>query len=281
MLLLRQSVPGVFSGTNLNANYSSIENGFLDFGQAGAGGFVISGLTLSAGTGLTVNVTTGVALLGGDFQVTSPFTISGLGDNTVCHLYMLNDGSGQSNTTAIQPANSTKLGTATTAGGAVSSVAMGLNSGRQQWVMPQALIPGGPAAGITSAGHLASINLADWNASAGEGIAVYGTLPAGAVPPIPPSTHPVVSKSANYTLAYTDFYVLADATAGAFTLTLPTAAGHDAQEWEIKRVSTNANVVHVATTGGQTIDGFASPYDLNSPMLAIHLLAFGGAWYLV
>src|SRR5436190_14479 len=78
------------------------------------------------------------------------------------------------------PANSAKLGTATTAAGVVTSVAMGRTSGRQQFQQPQNLVHGGPSAGTASAGHPRAVNLAQWNATQAEGFEVFGTLPAGA-----------------------------------------------------------------------------------------------------
>jgi hypothetical protein len=273
MLLVRQAIPGVFSGTALNANYTSIENGFEDIG-----GYIVSGLTISAGTGLTVNVTTGVAILGGELPVTTPFTVTGLANGTTNHLYLLSDLSSQSNTTGLQPANSTKLGIATTAGGAVSSVSMTQSSGRQQRLMANTLILGGPAADITSAGHPPSQNLASWAASAGDGVSFYGTLPAGAVPG--GALHPVLTTTVSYAATYSDYYILADATAGSITITLPTAVGHTGEEWVIKKKEVTANGVVIATTGGQTVDA-TTPPTITTPMQALHFVSDGANLWLV
>jgi hypothetical protein len=179
-------VPNVFIGhvsgdilpaADWNSNYNLLETSLLDIGN-----FVISGLVPSAGAGLSVSVTAGHAFIGADINFAASFNITALTDNTTNHLYVLQNGTGTSNTTGTAPAMSAKLGTCVTAGGVVTSVATGRNSGRQQFQQPQALIPGGPAAGITSAGHLASINLNNWAAAAAEGIAVFGVLPAGALP---------------------------------------------------------------------------------------------------
>ena len=91
----------------------------------------------------------------------------------------------------------------------------------------------------------------------------------------------VVTKTADYTALYTDYYILADATAGAFTITLPTAVGHAGKELEVKRINSNVNVVHVQTTSAQTIDGAAPPYDLGAPKLAAKLVSDGSNWQLV
>lgn len=94
------------------------------------GPWVATGLVPAAGTGLSVDVTAGTALIGGYVSFGS-FTISGLADNTLNHLYALQDGTNTSNTTGTAPANSVKLGTATTLAGAVTAVDTSTGSGRQ------------------------------------------------------------------------------------------------------------------------------------------------------
>jgi hypothetical protein len=68
----------------------------------------------------------------------------------------------------------------------------------------------------------------------------------------------VVTKTANYTLTAADGTIRGDATGGAFTLTLPTAVGISGRMYSAKKVDATANVVTVATTGGETIDGAAT-----------------------
>lgn len=70
------------------------------------------------------------------------------------------------------------------------------------------------------------------------------------------SSAPYAAKTANYTLTAADRTIRADATGGSFTLTLPTAVGHN-REYYIKCISA-ANVLTVATTSSQTIDGVTS-----------------------
>lgn len=165
-----------FDGTKYNANMAEAENSFADLGP-----YVITGVTVTIGTGLSVNVASGTVSIGGRVTVAST-TIAGLTDNTTNHLYILNTGGGTSNTTGTAPANSVKLGTAVTAGGVVTTVAMGRTSGRQQFQQPQNLVLGGPSAGTASAGHPRAGNLAQWNTTQAEGFEFFGTLPAGALP---------------------------------------------------------------------------------------------------
>jgi hypothetical protein len=87
----------------------------------------------------------------------------------------------------------------------------------------------------------------------------------------------VATKSANYTLTSTDHVVLANATSGALTLTLPTAVGITGRQYTVKKVDTTANGVTVATTSSQTIDG-ATTYNLTSRNQTASLVSDGANW---
>jgi hypothetical protein len=127
MALLTPTVGGSpFSGNAYNANLTLIENTLTDLGP-----WVVGGLGLSMPGGLNVGVAAGTAVIGGRVTVGS-FTIGGLADATINHLYLLQNGTGTSNTTGTQPALSAKLGRAVTAGGVVTSVDITTASGRQQ-----------------------------------------------------------------------------------------------------------------------------------------------------
>src|ERR1051326_2302754 len=167
-ILTQHTIGDVFNGTTHNNNLQSIEDSFADLGP-----WIISGLVPSAGTGLSVSVTAGVADIGGRVTKSRTFVISALTNPPTTHLYLLNTGAGTSNT-GTAPSNSVKLGTATTAGGVVTSVNVLRSSGRQALVRPENQVPG-------AVGSPGSINLANWNASAGDAVPVYGTLPAGAL----------------------------------------------------------------------------------------------------
>lgn len=64
----------------------------------------------------------------------------------------------------------------------------------------------------------------------------------------------VVTKTDAYDIADADSTVFADASGGAFTLTLPTAVGRTGRLFLIKRVNSGANAVTIDSDGG-TIDG--------------------------
>jgi len=67
---------------------------------------------------------------------------------------------------------------------------------------------------------------------------------------------PVVTKTGAYTVTDDDHTVLADATGGAFDVTLPSAVGRRGREFFVKRISAT-NTVTVKSSGG-TLDGTAA-----------------------
>ncbi len=272
--VLHGGIGGVpLPGNDYNDNLFLIEQSFL-----GIGPYVITGLVPSIGAGLAVNISAGAAVVGA-YQNLAGFVIGSLTPSTTNHLYLLENGTGTANTTGTAPVASAKLGTCVTGVATVTSVSDGRDSGRQQFVMLQNEIHGGSAAGLPSAGQPRTLHLNSWNATDGEGFEVSGVLPPGAVSGMGART--IVTKTANYTLVWgTDEVVLANAAGGAFTLTLPTAVGHSGNGFTIKKIDNTANVVHIATTGGQTIDTVASPHDLTSPQVSIDLLSDGSNWLL-
>lgn len=80
--------------------------------------------------------------------------------------------------------------------------------------------------------------------------------------------------TADYTALATDDLVLADATSGAITVTLPPAGSVAYQTLTIKKIDASANAV---TIGG-TVDGAASP-TLPAQYNSITIQSDGSAWY--
>lgn len=68
----------------------------------------------------------------------------------------------------------------------------------------------------------------------------------------------VAVKSGAYTLTASDDVILANATSAGFTLTLPTAVAPVGRVYSIKKTDATSNVVTVATTSAQTIDGLTT-----------------------
>lgn len=261
------------SGTDYNNNWALVESSLLDLGAV-----IVSGLVPTVGAGLGVNVSAGTALIGPQLTLAA-FVIGGLTPSSVNDLYLLQTGQATALVSpSVQPAGSVKLGQATTSLSAVTSVNAGLSSGRQQLVATYNLIPGGPAAGPASAGHLGSINLATWAAAPAEGVSVYGTLPGSAVGTGAALFAPVATKTANYTLTGADRTIRANANGGAFTLTLPDATTLAAGfPYLIKKVDASVFTVTITPNGVQTIDGAAN-YILTNAQQAVILYDTGSNW---
>lgn len=64
----------------------------------------------------------------------------------------------------------------------------------------------------------------------------------------------VATKTNNYTITDSDDIILADASRGAFAVTLPTAVS-SAKTYTVKKVDGSLNTVTMNTTSFQTIDG--------------------------
>lgn len=207
VLFISGTSGAVASVSDYNTNWNLLESSFADLGP-----YIVSGLAVSIGTGLAVNVASGTANIGGHV-VTVGFSIGGLTPSTTNHLYLLQNGTGTANTTGTAPANSVKLGTCVTSGGAVSSVAQNWGSGRQQFQQPQNLVLG------SGAGNPRSLNLASWAASGNEGQECVGVLPAGAIP----ATLGATTLSGDLTLSTHN--LVTDTTTGTKIGTLGGASG--------------------------------------------------------
>lgn len=105
------------------------------------------------------------------------------------------------------------------------------------------------------------------------------TLPASTTAFI--SIRPVISTpTANFTLASTSTVVLADASAASLTVTLPTAVGIAGKVFTIKRTSSGANTVTIATTSSQTIDG-ASTVVITAQWTSIDVISDNANWLIL
>ena len=90
----------------------------------------------------------------------------------------------------------------------------------------------------------------------------------------------VSSVTAAYTFKPNDRVILADATGGAFTVTLPSAVTRrNQQPLTVKRLNGGGNAVTVGSAGG-LIDG-ASTYDLTAQYETISLVSNGTDWMII
>src|SRR5712692_4709899 len=91
---------------------------------------------------------------------------------------------------------------------------------------------------------------------------------------------PVTSVTGTYTVLSSDTVILADATSGAFTTTLPTAAGISGKSYTVLKSDSSSNTVTVGTTSGQLISGqssFSLPYQYS----VVTILSDGSNWEIV
>lgn len=95
-------------------------------------------------------------------------------------------------------------------------------------------------------------------------------------------TMQVTAAQSPYTVLSTDGVLLVNSTAGAVTVTLPTAAGRAGKSYTVKDWKGQAatNAITVATTGGQTIDGSASA-TISKAYYALAVISDGTNWSVV
>lgn len=91
---------------------------------------------------------------------------------------------------------------------------------------------------------------------------------------------PVVSTAISYAALATDYLILANVSGGGLTVTLPTAVGVTGRLFEVKKTDSSANLVTIATTGGQTIDGSASAA-IGMPQTALLCCSDGTNWEII
>lgn len=90
-------------------------------------------------------------------------------------------------------------------------------------------------------------------------------------------TYPVATKTGNYTATSFDEDILADATSGAITITLPTAVGRT-RPITVKKIDASANPVTADAAGSETIDGQLTR-QLFSQWDYVTLAPSGSSWY--
>lgn len=111
------------------------------------------------------------------------------------------------------------------------------------------------------------INLA--NGTAATDGAAFGQLGS--------TSYTEVTKTTTYAILTTDVVVFTNAAAGGFTVTLPTAVGAAGKYYIIKKQDSTENVVTVATTSSQTIDG-TGQWLISTPYQSITVLSDGSNW---
>jgi hypothetical protein len=90
----------------------------------------------------------------------------------------------------------------------------------------------------------------------------------------------IVAKSGAYTITASDGVVIADASGGAFTITLPTAVGIAGRVYRVKKIDATANAVTIDADGAETIDGGATA-TLAVQYEAITIVSDGTEWWVL
>jgi len=110
----------------------------------------------------------------------------------------------------------------------------------------------------------------------GQALRVTSGLPAwGSVN----SAFPTNTQTSNYTILTSDMVILADATSGNLTMTLPTAVG-TTNGYTVKKIDSSSNTVTIATTSSQTIDG-GSTAVIRVQYASISVVSNGSNWLII
>jgi len=92
----------------------------------------------------------------------------------------------------------------------------------------------------------------------------------------------VVTKTTNYTITSTDDTILADASGGSFTLTLPSASSNSGKIFRIQKIDSSlSNSITISRAGSDTVEGDTST-SLVTQYDAVTLISDGSAtWYIL
>jgi hypothetical protein len=90
----------------------------------------------------------------------------------------------------------------------------------------------------------------------------------------------ISTKTSAYTILSTDGTILCDATAGGFTVSLPTAATSTNRIFNIKKVDATGNVVTIDGSGAETIDGSLTQ-TLDAQWESVVIQSNGSAWFIL
>lgn len=243
-----------------NRNYTA-----LDLTGAYGGGLygICYGLALSAGTGLTLNIASGHALIDGLVEIANG-TLPGtevanarthtLDDNTArAWVWMLPNGTITHVNTSIAPpqAQACLLGSVTTVSGAITGIdTSGVVFLRGGIGVRQTNDSSAPTDTPSSRlVFLARTPTADFLWDGAQYMPLGGGGTAG---------HAIRKITASASVVTGDEAIWIDASGGNVTLTLPDATSGSVKYLVVKRLDSSSNTVTIAAASGQTIDGAAS-----------------------
>lgn len=91
---------------------------------------------------------------------------------------------------------------------------------------------------------------------------------------------PITTRTAAYTVTSSDYTMLADATAAAFTVSLPTAAGIKGRIYNVKKIDSSINAVSIEANGTETIDGSLTQVLIDQNE-SITIQSDGSNWFII
>jgi len=214
--------------------------------------------------GTVTNVATGTGLTGGPITSTGTISLA----NTAVTAGSYGNATTVGSFTVDAQGRITAASNVTISGGTVTSITAG--SG----------LSGGT---ITTSGTISLTNnsatLGNATITLGSTTTSVGNLTVTNVT-ITGAAFAYVAKTAGYTVTATDYTVAANASTGALSITLPTSVGITGKVYVVKKMDSTANVVTVATTLSQTIDG-ATTRALSLQYDAISVQADGANWIVI
>lgn len=147
--------------------------------------------------------------------------------------------------------------------------------------------PSSPFGGIALANGY--IYVADYGSAAGLSYLDIFTQPQMSVPfgnqvgstlSVKGLTEGITPVTASYTALTTDTTIMANASAAAYTVTLPTAVGIAGKIYNIKKTDSSANAVTVGTTSSQNIEG-STTYSLSVQYKYVDVISDGTQWWVI
>ena len=124
-----------------------------------------------------------------------------------------------------------------------------------------------------------TLSLANTTTSVGNLTLTNVTITSGTISGITVTSN-LVTKTANYTAASGDETILGNASAGSFSITLPTSVGIGGKIYIVKKIDSTANTVTIATTSSQTIDGNTSKV-ISYQYDGYQLQSDGANWFVI
>ena len=93
-------------------------------------------------------------------------------------------------------------------------------------------------------------------------------------------TFTVSTKTGNYTISAAGEVILADATNGGFTITLPTAINNSGFKATVKKIDFTANIITIAAAPQEAIDSQNTKI-ITIPMQSLDFISNGANWNLI